>query len=308
MQVTPSIFKAYDIRGTTPTTLNEAVAEAVGLAFGTQALALGERTVAVGRDGRLSGPALSAALARGLDVLACFHVDEKWLTNAEIASRTGLPKPTVVRMAYTLCVLGYLRQSHESGKYALGDSVAALGITMVSNLKLRRIARPYMQDLANRYDISVSLGIRNGLSVLYVENCRSGAPLSLGLDLGARIPIAETAMGHALLAVMEPRERERLLAEICKDEGEQRWPQVLQTINAGCAHWRARGFTVVVRDWQTDIVGVGAAIRQPDGRVIAFNAGGAASKFPRELLEQEVGPQLARMVKGLESFVRSDEV
>lgn len=59
---------------------------------------------------------------------------------------------------------------------------------------------------------------------------------------------------------------------------------------------------------KTDIVGVGAAIRQPDGRVIAFNAGGAASKFPRELLEQEVGPQLARMVKGLESFVRSDEV
>ena len=64
MQVTPSTFKAYDIRGTTPTTLNEAVAEAVGLAFGTQALALGERTVAVGRDGRLSGPALSAALMR----------------------------------------------------------------------------------------------------------------------------------------------------------------------------------------------------------------------------------------------------
>lgn len=52
----------------------------------------------------------------------------KWLTNAEIASRTGLPKPTVVHMAYTLCVLGYLRQSHESGKYALGDSV--VGITM----------------------------------------------------------------------------------------------------------------------------------------------------------------------------------
>ena len=61
MQVTPSIFKAYDIRGTTPTTINEPVAEALGLAFGTTALALGEKTVAVGRDGRLSGPALSAA-------------------------------------------------------------------------------------------------------------------------------------------------------------------------------------------------------------------------------------------------------
>ncbi|MCA0328104.1 MAG: phosphomannomutase/phosphoglucomutase [Proteobacteria bacterium] len=66
MQVSPLIFKAYDIRGTTPVTLNEEVAEALGLAFGTQALAQGERVVAVGRDGRLSGPALAAALMRGL--------------------------------------------------------------------------------------------------------------------------------------------------------------------------------------------------------------------------------------------------
>ena len=48
MQVTPSIFKAYDIRGVTPTALNEEVAEALGLAFGTQAMKLGEKSVAVG--------------------------------------------------------------------------------------------------------------------------------------------------------------------------------------------------------------------------------------------------------------------
>ncbi|MFM7000113.1 MAG: phosphomannomutase/phosphoglucomutase, partial [Limnohabitans sp.] len=66
MQVTPSIFKAYDIRGVVPSTLNEQVAEGLGKAFGTVALAEGQTTVAVGRDGRLSGPALSAALIRGL--------------------------------------------------------------------------------------------------------------------------------------------------------------------------------------------------------------------------------------------------
>jgi phosphomannomutase len=66
MQVTPSIFKAYDIRGVVPSTLNEAVAEGLGRAFGTRAMAEGQTTVAVGRDGRLSGPALSAALIRGL--------------------------------------------------------------------------------------------------------------------------------------------------------------------------------------------------------------------------------------------------
>ncbi|OOG60614.1 phosphomannomutase/phosphoglucomutase [Polaromonas sp. C04] len=66
MQLAPSIFKAYDIRGVVPSTLTPQVAEALGRAFGTIARAQGERTVAVGRDGRLSGPSLSAALVRGL--------------------------------------------------------------------------------------------------------------------------------------------------------------------------------------------------------------------------------------------------
>jgi phosphomannomutase len=66
MQFSPSIFKAYDIRGVVPATVNEEMAQALGLAFGTIARAEGESSVAVGRDGRLSGPSLSAALARGL--------------------------------------------------------------------------------------------------------------------------------------------------------------------------------------------------------------------------------------------------
>ena len=66
MQLNASIFKAYDIRGVVPSSVNESVAEALGRAFGRIALAEGEGTVAVGRDGRLSGPALSAALIRGL--------------------------------------------------------------------------------------------------------------------------------------------------------------------------------------------------------------------------------------------------
>ena len=64
---------------------------------------------------------------------------------------------------------------------------------------------------------------------------------------------------------------------------------------------------MVVRGWESDISGVGAAIRQADGNVVTFNVGGSASRFGRELLEQDIGPQLARMVKVLESFVRVDD-
>ena len=66
VQIEPAIFKAYDIRGIVPSTLNESVALGLGRAFGTAARAEGQTVVAVGRDGRLSGPGLAAALIQGL--------------------------------------------------------------------------------------------------------------------------------------------------------------------------------------------------------------------------------------------------
>ena len=66
MNPAASVFKAYDIRGIVGQTLDEPFAEHLGRAFGSEALAAGEKAVAVGRDGRRSGPALSAALVRGL--------------------------------------------------------------------------------------------------------------------------------------------------------------------------------------------------------------------------------------------------
>ena len=66
MQVHASVFKAYDIRGIVDQTIDEPFALHLGRAFGSEALAAGERAVAVGRDGRHSGPGLAAALIRGL--------------------------------------------------------------------------------------------------------------------------------------------------------------------------------------------------------------------------------------------------
>lgn len=66
MKVTASVFKAYDIRGVVGQTIDERFARHLGRAFGSQALAEGEKAVAVGRDGRLSGPGLVKALIAGL--------------------------------------------------------------------------------------------------------------------------------------------------------------------------------------------------------------------------------------------------
>ena len=64
--VAASIFKAYDIRGIVDTTLTESTVHQVGLALGSRAFAKGIKELVIGRDGRLSGPRLAAALARGV--------------------------------------------------------------------------------------------------------------------------------------------------------------------------------------------------------------------------------------------------
>ncbi|MYN09526.1 phosphomannomutase/phosphoglucomutase [Pseudoduganella aquatica] len=66
VSLSKSIFKAYDIRGIIGKTLDAGVAKQIGHAFGLAAAAKGERSVVIGRDGRLSGPELTAALAQGL--------------------------------------------------------------------------------------------------------------------------------------------------------------------------------------------------------------------------------------------------
>ena len=80
MQLNASIFKAYDIRGVVPSTVSEDVAGGLGKAFGTTALAQGEKTVAVGRDGRLSGPSLATALMRGLAAAGVNVIDVGMVT------------------------------------------------------------------------------------------------------------------------------------------------------------------------------------------------------------------------------------
>jgi phosphomannomutase/phosphoglucomutase len=66
LTITQGIFKAYDIRGVVGKTLDAGIARQIGQAFGTAVRARGEYSVVIGRDGRLSGPELSAALASGL--------------------------------------------------------------------------------------------------------------------------------------------------------------------------------------------------------------------------------------------------
>src|ERR1700752_3810442 len=127
------------------------------------------------------------ALARGLEILACFRQRDGLLGNQELARRCGLAKSTVSRLTYTLTKLGYLIHVEEEGKYALGSATLSLASAMLGRLDIRKLARPLMQELAEFSNCLVSLCSRDRLSMVYVDAARSSAAVTLSLDTGARI-------------------------------------------------------------------------------------------------------------------------
>ncbi|WP_154390867.1 helix-turn-helix domain-containing protein, partial [Bordetella pertussis] len=95
-----------------------------------------------------ASPDFITALARGLDVLRCFRPGVRALGNLDLARLTGLPKPTISRITYTLTELGYLRYHADTGKYSPGYAVLALGFGVLASLEVRELAKAGMSELA----------------------------------------------------------------------------------------------------------------------------------------------------------------
>jgi len=241
------------------------------------------------------------ALARGLEVLRAFQPNHALLGNQEIARATGLPKPTVSRLTHTLTKMGYLTYSDRLGKYQLGAPALSLGYAVLSNMGIRKLARPHMQALADYAGASVALGSRDRLSLIYVEYCRSNAAVTLRLDLGSKVPIATTSMGRALLAALPEDERNHLMEFIERREPE-RWPQIRAGIERGLEDYAKRGFTISIGEWKADVNAVGVPMIPSDGsQILVFNCGAPAFQLSRERLETDIGPRLVHLVRNVEA-------
>jgi phosphomannomutase len=174
MQLSPSIFKAYDIRGVVPSTLDESVAQRLGGAFAAAALREGERCVAVGRDGRLSGPSLSAALVRGLTAGGVDVVDVGMCTT-----------PMLYFAASTLCSSGIqVTGSHNpkdyngfkmvlAGRAIFGDEIQALREAMQQPL-------PAAAQAGKVRNVNVFLPYRDRI----VSDVKLARPLKIVIDCG----------------------------------------------------------------------------------------------------------------------------
>jgi DNA-binding IclR family transcriptional regulator len=127
----------------------------------------------------------------------------------------------------------------------------------------------------------------------------------LRLELGARLPIATTAMGRALLAAAPEEERAWLMSHIAKHAGDN-WPPLREGIEQAVSDYKKHGFTLSVGEWQSDISAAGVPFVPADGSgVYAFNCGAPVFRLSRERLVGDIGPRLAAMVRKVQAALAS---
>jgi DNA-binding IclR family transcriptional regulator len=242
----------------------------------------------------------ASTLGRGLEVLRCFTAAQPVLGNKDISQRTGLPKPTVSRMTYTLCELGYLRHLPCIGKYEIGSAVLALGYPLLANINVRQIARLEMKVLAEYARGWVSLGMRERLNMVYIETARSKEVLDSKPDIGQTFPIIMSAMGRAYLAGLEPAEREAAINHI-KVKTPEVWARHSGKVETSLEDFRVRGFCLHHGDFNPHVHTVAVPMRRHGDRdLLVFNCAVPVHAVQRGQLEADLGPRLVAMVRAIE--------
>jgi DNA-binding IclR family transcriptional regulator len=151
------------------------------------------------------------------------------------------------------------------------------------------------------FALTVSMGMRDRLSMVYVESCRSGNGIATLPDIGTAVPIAQSVIGRAFLYACTPPEREAVLNQMKVKEPEM-LRKCRQQIDKSLEDIRARSFCVSSGDPRREVHAVGVPVRRDvDGEIVTFNCGVPAFLLKKGQLEEDLGPRLVAMVRNIEA-------
>lgn len=242
----------------------------------------------------------SMNLARGLNVLRAFTVAQPVLGNREIAERTGLPKPTVSRLTYTLTLLGYLTRDPALQKYRLGSGVLSLSHPLLAGAQVRQVARPFMEQLARATGCSVNLGMRDRADVVYIDAVRADKANYHWPDIGSTRPLLASAMGRALIQSL-PKPEQAAILNYLKVHDRELYDQHRAAWESDQKLFAAHGFCHSRGDWRKDVHAIAAPVRLPAReQPVAMNCTLIGYSLPKDKLAREVAPLLLEAVRQIE--------
>lgn len=167
-----------------------------------------------------------------------------------LASDLGMSKSTVHRLLAELIALGYVEQDPVSSLYRPTLRMWEIGTAVVADLPIKQVASSALQDLHRQTGETVSLVVRSGDDVVYLDKIISPRPVRFTTRVGSRVPAPLTAGGKALLAFADDGHEvvERVAAMAATDgfDGDRARQELVEARRRGYAVSRAhRGTTSV---------------------------------------------------------------
>jgi len=211
----------------------------------------------------------SRSLARGLLLLRALRNGSGALTNAELANRTALPRPTVSRLTRVLVDAGFLIYDLQHKAYRLAPACLSLALAYRSAEPILDVAIPRMRALAEGRHVNVGLAVADQLEMVYLDSIRhSRLGIFRYLLPGSRIPIAPTALGRAYLAGMRAVPRQQLVARL-EQAYTGTWPEQQRGIHKALWDVRQKGYCYA--QWAVGMAAVATPLQTPDGALYALN-------------------------------------
>jgi len=243
-----------------------------------------------------------ATLAKGLNLLRVFQARIGPLSHKELVALSGYPKATVSRMTYTLVKTGYLTQRAD-GLFEISPRVLSLGYPLLVSQRVRSIAHDYMAEIAAMGNYTLALGVPDGLSMVYIDECTGSSMNKLRLDVGARIEMARSSSGRAYLAVIDSASREHFFDQFQATYGDE-WAELRLRVEQSIDEVQQRGFCLVDREWRKDTRGVAVPLRSADGQtVMSLNCAAPVYGATNETLVEEIGPRLVHLATNLSLLI-----
>lgn len=235
------------------------------------------------------------ALARGLDVLTAFGSTRLALTVSEVATVTGLPRPTARRLLLTLETLGYLRSL--DGVFSLTTQVLQLGTSIIASQGLWDIAQPHMVNLVSQTGESTSMAQLDGSDIVYTARVPVPKIIALAVHIGTRFPAPATSLGRVLLADLAASDLDDVLALPSRSGIIPRVELSRTALNKLLRQVRKRGWSLSDELLSLGIRSIAAPVIDANGRTVAaMNVTVHAAETSLETLTNDYLPLLLEAV------------
>jgi DNA-binding IclR family transcriptional regulator len=219
-------------------------------------------------------------LTRVIQILDCFTLDRYELGVREVARITGLSSSVCGRMMTALKNEGILLQNDISKMYSIGPKTLRWAEIYSTNLDIRNVALPVINELLLKTQETISLYILDGSERLCIERMESAQNVRIVARIGRRLPLYAGSAGKVLLAFLPFHRQEEIIKSMDFKPYTARTIQNPQILRQELRKIRQQGYAFSDGEWVADAAGIAAPIFDQKNDVIAaLTVSGPSSRF-----------------------------